>query len=378
MALHKPLGGKILTKTFLVCSVFALIALYFIGKRFIFGLGAVTNMNDGYPWGIWITYDVLVGTALACGGYSMAILVYVLNKGEYHPLVRPALLASLFGYTLGGVSIFIDVGRYWQAYNLVVPWYSQLNSVMFEVALCIMTYIMVLWIEFAPASLERWNKPKLLSILNKLLIIFIALGMLLPTLHQSSLGLLVYIAGHKISPLWQTGLLPILFLISAITMGYSIVIFESILSSLAFKRPMESRLLNKLSSIISNLIGLYLVLRICDLVWREELGLVFKGDLKANMFLLENILLFIPMVLLSKPLHRSEPRRLFISASLMLLSGALYRFNTYLVGYDPGPEWSYFPSVPETMIVIGFIAMEIMGYLFIVKRYPILSDLKQE
>jgi Ni/Fe-hydrogenase subunit HybB-like protein len=196
-------------------------------------------------------------------------------------------------------------------------------------------------------------------------------------MHQSSLGLLVYIAGQKISPLWQTGLIPLLFLISAITMGYSIVIFESILSSMAFKRPMETRLLTKLSSIVSNLIGLYLILRICDLVWREELSLVFKGDLKANMFLLENTLLFIPMILLSKQFNKSEPRRLFISAVLMLLSGALYRFNTYLVGYDPGPEWSYFPSVPETLIVVGFIAMEIMGYLYIVKRYPVLSDIRQ-
>lgn len=370
----KPLGGKILTKTFLVCSAFAIIALYFIVQRFIHGIGAVSNMSDGYPWGIWITYDVLVGTALACGGYSMAILVYVLNRGEYHPLMRPALLASIFGYTIGGVSIFVDVGRYWQAYNLVVPWFSQLNSVMFEVALCITTYIMILWIEFTPAALEKWNQPTLLKIFKKLLIIFIALGVLLPTMHQSSLGLLVYIAGQKISPLWQTGLLPLLFLLSAITMGYSIVILESILASLAFKRPLETPLLTKLSAIISNLIGIYLMLRFGDLIWRGELGMAFNMDLKGNMFLLENLLLVIPMVALSKSMNKTEPRWLFICAVCMLLSGALYRFNTYLVGYDPGPEWVYFPSVPETMIVFGLIAIELMGYMFVVKRFPVLHE----
>jgi len=370
----KPLGGRILTRTFFICSVFVLIALYFLARRFIYGLGAVTNLNDGYPWGLWITYDVLVGTALACGGYSMALLVYVFNRGEYHPLVRPALLASVLGYTIGGISIFVDVGRYWHAYNLILPWYSQLNSVMFEVALCITTYILVLWIELAPASLERWSNPRAVRLINRLIIVFIALGVLLPTMHQSSLGLLVYIAGRKISPLWQTGLLPLLFLLSAITMGYAIVIFESILSSLAFKRPMETKLLTSISAIISNLIGLYLVLRFGDLIWREQLGLAFKGDLKGNMFLIENLLLVVPMVALSKPVHLMQPRWLFISAALMLLSGAIYRFNTYLVGYDPGPHWHYFPSAPETMIVLGFIALEIMGYLYMVKRYPVLSN----
>lgn len=348
MTQAKPLSGKILTKTFLLCSVFVLMALYFLAQRFIYGLGAVTHMNDGYPWGLWITYDVLVGTALACGGYAMALLVYVFNRGEYHPLVRPALLTSLLGYTIGGVSIFVDVGRYWQAYNLVLPWFSQLNSVMFEVALCITTYVLVLWIEFAPISL-----------------------------HQSSLGLLVYIAGQKISPLWQTGLLPLLFLLSAITMGYSMVIFEAIISALTFRRPMEIKLLQGISAIISNLIGLYLVLRFGDLVWREELRLAFKGDLKGNMFLIENLLLIFPMVALSKPFKMTKPRWLFVSAALMLLSGAVYRFNTYLIGYDPGPEWRYFPSVPETMIVLGFIALEIMGYLYVVKKYPVLSGAKK-
>lgn len=374
MTKAKPLGGRILTPTFLICSVFPLIALYFLARRFIYGLGAVTNLNDGYPWGLWITYDVLVGTALACGGYSMALLVYVFNRGEYHPLVRPALLASVLGYTIGGISIFVDVGRYWHAYNLILPWYSQLNSVMFEVALCITTYIMVLWVEFAPISLERWSNPQATRLINRLVIVFVALGVLLPTMHQSSLGLLVYIAGQKISPLWQTGLLPLLFLLSAITMGYAIVIFESLLSSLAFRRPMETRLLTRISAIISNLIGLYLVLRFGDLVWREQLGMAFQGDLKGNMFLIENLLLVVPMVALSKPVHLTQPRWLFISAALMLLSGAMYRFNTYLVGYDPGPQWHYFPSAPETMIVIGFIALEIMGYLYVVKRYPVLSE----
>ncbi len=142
----RPLGGRIFTLTFSICLIISGIALYFTAKRFIFGIGSIANLNDGYPWGIWIAYDVVVGTAFACGGYVMALLVYVLNKGEYHPLVRPALLASMFGYTLAGVSVFLDIGRYFHAYNLYLPWQMNFHSVMFEVAMCIGTYILVLWL----------------------------------------------------------------------------------------------------------------------------------------------------------------------------------------------------------------------------------------
>ena len=124
--------------------------------RFLYGLGAVANINSGYPWGIWVVVDVIIGTAFGCGGFAMALLVYIFNRGQYHPLMRPALLSGLFGYTLGGFAVIFDLGRYWQAYNLLLPWYAQPNSVMFEVALCVMAYVVVLWIEFSPVFLERW------------------------------------------------------------------------------------------------------------------------------------------------------------------------------------------------------------------------------
>ncbi len=376
MTEHKPLGGKIITVPFMVCAVFAAIAVALIVKRFIYGLGSVTNLSDGYPWGVWIAYDVVVGTAFACGGYAMALVVYVFNKGEYHPLVRPALLASMLGYTLAGVSIFFDVGRYWQAYNLGLPWFAQLNSVMFEVALCVTTYIVVQWIEFTPAFLEKFNKGVLRKILNRVIFIFIAIGILLPTMHQSSLGLLVYIAGHKVSPLWQTGFILLLFLISALTMGFSIVIFESIVSAMVFKREIETPLLSRLAAYIPPLLGVYLAVRFWDLVGRGSLGMAFAGDLKANMFLLENILYIIPTVVLLSPDNRTKPRLLFLSAISMLLAGAVYRFNVFLVGFDPGTGWHYFPSLSEILITLGLIAIEIMAYAFFVKKMPVLPDVR--
>ena len=152
---HKPVGGPILTRAFAIALVFAGIGLWVLGRRFIYGLGAVSNMSDGYPWGIWITYDVLVGTAIGCGGYAMALLVYILNKGEYHPLVRSAVMTSFFGYALAGFSIFVDIGRYWNMFNIFNPSLMNFNSVLLEVALCIATYVVVLFLEFTPASFER-------------------------------------------------------------------------------------------------------------------------------------------------------------------------------------------------------------------------------
>ena len=121
MSEHAPLGGKIITKPFIFFGVLFTIALAFLAVRFIFGLGSVTNLSDGYPWGIWIVIDVMVGTAFGCAGYAVALLVYVLNKGQYHPLVRSAVLAGLFGYMLGGMAVMIDLGRYWQFYTLMWP-----------------------------------------------------------------------------------------------------------------------------------------------------------------------------------------------------------------------------------------------------------------
>jgi Ni/Fe-hydrogenase subunit HybB-like protein len=175
----------------------------------------------------------------------MALLVYIFNRGQYHDLIRSALLASMFGYTLAGVSIFIDVGRYWQMYNIFLPWYANVNSIMFEVAFCIATYVFVLWIEFAPTFFESLKKTETLKKMNAVIFIFIALGVLLPTMHQSSLGTLMIIAGSKLSDLWQTGFLPLLFLITAIAMGYAIVVFESIWTSYHLERPSETKILSK-------------------------------------------------------------------------------------------------------------------------------------
>jgi len=374
MSEHAPLGGKLLTKPFLFFAVLFMIALAFLATRFIFGLGSVTNLSDGYPWGIWIVIDVMVGTAFGCAGYAVALLVYVLNKGQYHPLVRSAVLAGLFGYLLGGMAVMIDLGRYWQFYTLMWPGFINVNSVMLEVAWCVMAYIGVLFVEFTPTALERFGLKNAQQKLSKVMFLVIAVGILLPTMHQSSLGTMAVVAGNQISPLWQTQLLPPLFLISALLMGYAIVPFESILASMGLRRPLETDLLAKLTKVMLVVTGFYLLLRFGDLLWRGALGLAFVGDLDSYMFWFENLLFVIPILLLAKPANRNSPRLIFLSAISLLLAGSIYRINTYLVGYHPvaGGTWHYFPSMGEIMVTVGIFSLEVMLYLIVVKTLPVL------
>ena len=368
------LNTKVVTKPFLVLAALAAVAIILIIYRYIAGLGAITNLSDGYPWGLWITYDVLVGTALGCGGYAMAILVYVFNRWEYHPVVRSAVLTSVFGYSLAGLAIFLDIGRYWNGYKLFLPWQVNFSSVLVEVALCIAAYVVVLWIELLPAILEGYpGNAKAIETRRRLerwLPVIAAVGILLPTMHQSSLGTLMVIAGHKLSPLWQTSLLPLFFLLSAIAMGFAVTVFESTLSSIAFKRPFETPMLSKLARVMAWVVAVYLVLRLADLLFRG--APVFTSGFLSFMFILENLFYLAPVVIMASLSLRSDLRFLFLGSCSLILAGSLYRFNAFLIGFNPGPGWRYFPAVPEILITLGLVAIELMAYLYFVKRFPVL------
>lgn len=378
-----PVGGKLVTPITVILGILSLIAAGIVVVRLIYGLGAVTNINDGYPWGIWIAFDLVTGSALASGGYSVAILVYIFNRGEYHPLIRPALAASLLGYMMAGVAITLDVGRYWSGWHIFWPGYAQTGSVMFELAACITAYILVMCIEFAPvlaeklneiapALAERFNVPALRRGVNKWMFVLVAFAIVLPTMHQSSFGSMLIVAGEQINPLWRTLALPLLFLISAITMGYAMVIFEATLSSIGFKRPGESEILARLSQWMLGLLVIFLVLRFSDLLYRGVLGLAFAPGLQSAAFWLEIALFALPIALLAGAQSRAKPQRLFLAAVLMALAGFVYRTNCFLIGYDTGPGWHYFPSLPELMFTVGLIAFEILAYIILVRTLPLM------
>jgi Ni/Fe-hydrogenase subunit HybB-like protein len=370
---RRPLGGKILTRPFLFLAVLACIGGYFIVERFLFGLGAVTNLNGGYPWGIWIAIDVVVGTALGCVGFSVALLVYIFNRHRYHPLMRPALMASLFGYGLAGFAVMLDLGRYWQFYNLMLPWYAQPKSILFEVAACIAAYVVVVFIEFSPTFLERFGRVGTAKALKKIMFVFVGLGVLLPTMHQSSLGSMLLVMGSKLSPLWYTPWLPLMYLITSIAMGYGVVMLESTLVTNAFALPSEQRILGKISFIVAVLLAVFLVIRFADIAYRGNIRLIFAGDLDSLLFQIETVIFLGATLLLASDQARRNQRLMFLAAVAMLVAGALYRIDGYLIACDPGNGWIYFPSVGELMVTIGIFALEIMLYLIFIKKLPVLS-----
>jgi Ni/Fe-hydrogenase subunit HybB-like protein len=379
-----PVGGRITTPFFklLVFLWAAGTAAGFV--RWFGGLGAATALSDGYPWGIWIALDVVVGTALACGGYAVAILAYVFNKGQYHPIVRPAILTSALGYSVAGVAIMFDVGRYWGLWKIplfVHRW--NLNSALLEVALCVMAYTAVLWIELSPAVLEKWSTSEdgrlrnlaaqLLPGLQKALPFILGLGLLLPTMHQSTLGALWLVVPSKLHPLWHTPLLPLLFLVSCLAMGYAMVVLEGTFSSRAFKRPAETAMFASIGKVIAGVTLAWVALRLLDLLLRGRLGLVFTSGGLSFMFLLENALAVAGAAVLLRPDLRARGSMQLAAAFLVASAGILYRVDTFLVAFNPGAGWSYFPSVGETLITLGLVATETMVYLFVVRKFPILA-----
>ncbi len=367
-----PIGGKLLTPftAFLALLVFAAAGVLLV--RLVCGIGATTNLSDGYPWGLWIAYDVVAGSALAGGGFSVALLVYVLNRGEYHPLVRPALIAALLGYLQASASVMFDLGRWWDFWHIFWPRYAQVNSVLFEVALCIMAYVVIMLLEFMPVVFERLGWANARKKLNRILFIFVAVGVLLPTMHQSSLGLLLVVLGPQVNPLYQTPLLPLLFLTSTVGMGFAAVTLEGAISSSALHRPFEKEILGKLSQIVRLLMAIYLVVRFVDLAYRGRVGLAFTPSMPMLTFWLENALFSVPLWLLASAQSRMKSKRIFLAAMSMALGGIVYRLAAFLVAYDTGGHWHYFPSLGEMTVTVGLIAFEVLGIIVAIRLLPIL------
>jgi Ni/Fe-hydrogenase subunit HybB-like protein len=379
----QPVGRFPVSRTIIALAAIAAAGILAMVYRLAMGLGASTALNDGYPWGLWIAFDVVTGTALACGGYGIALLVYIFNKGQYHPLVRPAILASALGYTLAAMSVALDLGRPWLIWKIPLYfWHWNLDSALLEVALCITTYVFVLWIELSPAVLERYRGEsshlgriaRQLSVpVDRGLTWVIALGILLPTLHQSSLGTLMMLTGPRLHPLWQTWLLPFLFLISALSMGFAVVVIENLLSHYLLGRKLETAMLATLARVIVPMQGVYVGLRVYDLLVRDEIGLAFALDPYALLFWIELALFAVPAVVLASRARAMHAPTLFRAAGCLAIAGALYRFDTFLVAFQPGSHWAYFPSLGEITITAGLVAIELLGYTAFVHYFPIMS-----
>ncbi len=388
----QPLNKKFLTPGVMVLIVLAVNGLAFVFARVLFGLGAVTNLNDQYPWGLWIGVDVAAGVALAAGGFTSAALGHVMHRENYHAIVRPALLTAMLGYTFVAFGVMIDIGRWYYIWHPIFMWNG--NSPLFEVGMCVMIYVTVLYIEFLPLVTERFmgrvhlkgilsflTRPleRLLSVLDralaKTMFIFIIAGIVLSTLHQSSLGTLMIIAGPKMHPLWQTPVLPLLFLLSAIAVGFPMVIFESLLAARSFGLKPEMEILSKLGSLIAPLLGIYLAFKIGDIVIRETFVYLTHPTTASIMFLIEVVVgVVIPLRMFLSRFVLKSPLWLFVASSLVIFGVLLNRINTFIVAYTPPYAVNtYFPSIGELSVTIGFMSLLVLIYRAAVLIFPVIS-----
>jgi Ni/Fe-hydrogenase subunit HybB-like protein len=345
--------------------------------RFSSGLGATTGLSDVTPWGFWIAFDVMAGVALAAGGFTLAATVYIFRIERYQSFTRPAILTALLGYVAVTAGLLYDLGLPWRIWHPII--YPQLHSVLFEVAMCVVLYLTVLFLEFSPVILEHplFDRPvfrAIRRILKQATILLVIAGIVLSTLHQSSLGSLFLIAPHRVHPLWYSPIIWILFFVSAVGLGLMMVALESLVSAWLFGHRVRRDLLGGLGKVASVVLFLYAGLRIGDLAWRGELGAAIDGSFLGALFLFElAVSAMVPAVVLAIPRLRASSRGLGAAAVLTVLGTIGYRFNVCVVAFKRPEVMSYFPSLVELGVSLGIVAGAGLLFMFFVEKlrvYP--------
>ncbi len=341
--------------------------------RFLKGLGTVTALTDTTPWGLWIGFDVLGGVALAAGGFVIAGCVYIFHLEKYRPILRPAVLTAFLGYVAVAIGLLFDIGLPWNIWHPMVFW--QDHSALFEVAWCVMLYLTVLALEFAPVVLERLPFKMfqmLYKILKALTLPLVILGIMLSTLHQSSLGTLFLIMPFRIHPLWYSSILPILFFVSAIGLGLAMVITESMVSSWLYKKELEKDLLSGLAKAAAWVLGLYAILKLGDLAFSNKLHYLTNGSWESNLFIFELLIsTILPIVLFALPKVRQSVGGLATGAGLAVFGFVLNRIDVSGLATIPETGSAYFPSWMEFAVSIGIVSAVGLVFFFFVENFVV-------
>jgi len=363
--------------TFWQAVFFLIVAagLYATYVRIVYGLGGATHLNDQFPWGIWIGFDILCGVGLAAGGFTLAATVHIFNIERYKPILRPAILTAFLGYLLVILALMYDLGRPYRVWHPLVMWNP--HSVMFEVGWCVTLYTTVLALEFAPIVLERFHLVRALKVMRIVLIPLVILGVILSTLHQSSLGSLYLIVPEKLYPLWYTSLLPVFFFISALCAGLAMTIFESWHSSRAFGKQLELSLISSMGRLLAVLLSVYMTMRFLDLLHRGALVLLTPRRPETYLFLLEIALFVVPMVLLFRRKVYTSAPALYGCAVMVLFGFVANRLNITVTGMEAGSGTSYFPKWTEIAVTLFIVALGFAIFRFAVKYLPIFEDVAE-
>jgi len=354
---------------FLVLTATGSVALVL---RFTRGLGATTHLSDAFPWGLWIGFDMLCGVGLAAGAFTITAVVTIFNLRQYAAIIRPTVLTGLLGYVFAIVALLVDLGQPHRIWHAMIMWNPR--SVMFEVAWCVMLYTTVLALEFSPVLFERLRLEWPQRIIHLVSVPLVIGGVILSTLHQSSLGSLYLIVPDKLHPFWYSPLLPVFFFVSAVAAGLGMVIVESWLSQRALRHHLDLALLEPLARAMVVLLAVYGILRLQDLARRGGLALLGEPSYEGGMLLAElGLGVVLPVALLAVPAIRARQAGLVAGAFLAVLGFVLHRLNVSTTGLERAAGVRYFPSWEEFAITAALVAVGFAAFGLATKHLPVFT-----
>ncbi len=372
--------GPLLTPFNIITIALMFTAAVILIVRFAYGLGSVTNLSQEFPWGIWKGFNVVAGVAFAGGAYVLTFMVYVLGMEKYHPIVRVTVLNGFLAYCFYAGALILELGKPWNIINPIIGNDFGLSSVLFLISWHFMLYIFSMAIEFSPAFAEWIGSRRLRKILSAMTIGAVIFGVTLSTLHQSALGALFLMASNKIHPLWYSEFIPILFFISSIFAGLSMVMFEGSISRRVFKNRLSSAvrfshagILVGLARICASVMFVYLFLEMIKLVDGRLLSQITGGW--GAWYLVEMVgLTALPMILFLVGSHRENLPLIRFAAVLTMLGVVLNRLNISLIAFRPYSLAHYVPTPLEVIVSLSVIAAEIWVFRWIVLRMPVVSE----
>jgi Ni/Fe-hydrogenase subunit HybB-like protein len=375
--------GKIVTPFNVLSAVILSVGAVLLVIRFTQGLGSVTNLSQEYPWGIWIGFDVVTGVAFAGGAYVITFMVYILRLEKYHPIVRITVLNGFLAYVFYAGALLLDLGKPWNVINPIIGNSFGVSSVMFLVAWHFMLYMIAQFIEFSPAVAEWLGWKKIRTILGGLTLGAVIFGITLSTLHQSGLGALFLMAKNKIHPLWYSEFIPILFFVSSIFAGLSMVILEGSISHKVFSKLISPRLhrshddiLIGLAKICAGTMYVYLFLKL--LVFIHGQHYEHLNTFWGYWFLLELVVfVLIPTRMYTQAVRYNNTSAVKLASILTLIGIVLNRLNVSVISFKWYETERYFPAWEEIAITLAVIFTEILVLRWIVHRMPILNESPQ-
>lgn len=370
--------GKIFTPFNIISVPIMLLGIYLIYIRFTQGIGSITNLSQEFPWGIWIAFDVVTGVAFAGGAYVLVFMVHILNLKKYKPIARITVLNGFLAYLFYSCALLLDLGRPMQIFNVIIGNNYGVSSVLFLVGWHFLLYMLALLIEFSPAVAEWLHAPKLRKILSALTLGAVIFGITLSVLHQSGIGALFLMAKDKIHPLWYNSYLPLMFVVSSIYAGISLIVFEGSISQKVFSNQLNkenhvqhNNIIIGLARIATMVMFAYLVMTVITLV--HEKNWVYLSTGMGYWYLLEVLgFVLLPMFLFFYGAGRKNILIIKIASIMTLIGILMNRLNVSMIGFKWDVANHYIPSWKELVVTLTIIFIEVWVFRWIVRRMPVL------